>query len=60
MKYLLLIILLSSCSRYGWYATESKITTAKDRIVITPVGKSVAIGDTTVKGMVITRKKMRS
>lgn len=63
MKYLLLIaiiiVLLSSCTRYGWYATESKISTVKDRIVITPIGKSVAIGDTTVKGMVITRKKIK-
>jgi len=57
MKYILLL-LLSSCTRYQWVATETKISTVGQRIHIEAIGKPVPIGDTTIKGMLITKKRM--
>ena len=54
----ILLLLLTSC-RYQWVATESKISTVKDRIVITPTGKPRPIGDTTVTGIIISKKRVR-
>ena len=57
MKYIL-IILLSSCTRYQWVATETKISTVGQKIHIEQIGKPVPIGDTTIRGMIITKKRM--
>jgi hypothetical protein len=56
MKYLLLL-LLSSCTRYQWVAQEVKISTVGQKIHIEQVGRVKPIGDTTVRGMLITKKR---
>lgn len=60
MKMLLLIILISvtSCTRYQWVSTEVKITTYGDKIHIQPMGKPRPINDTTVTGLMISRKRI--
>ena len=57
MKYILLL-LLSSCTRYQWVATETKISTVGQKIHIEAIGKPVPIGDTTIRGYLITKKKI--
>jgi len=51
------LILLSSCTRYQWVATETKISTVGQKIHIEPIGKPVPIGDTTIRGYLITKHK---
>lgn len=60
MKLLLFIILISitGCARYEWVSTEVKITTYGDKIHIQPMGKPRPISDTTITGMMISRKRI--
>jgi len=54
------ILSLTSCTRYSWewVATETKITTMGSKIHTEAIGKPVAIGDTTLRGMMISKKKI--
>lgn len=56
--WLLIIIILSSCTRYQWVATETRISTVGQKIHIEQIGKPVPIGDTTIRGMLITKKRL--
>lgn len=57
MKYILLI-LLSSCTRYQWVAQEAKISTVGQKIHIEAIDKPIPIGDTTIRGVLITKKRL--
>jgi len=54
----IVLLLLTSCTRYQWVAQEVKISTVGQRIHIEQVGKAKPIGDTTLKGMMIIKKRM--
>ena len=54
----LIIITISSCTRYQWVATDTKLSTVGQRIHIEAIGKPVVIGDTTITGMMISRKRI--
>lgn len=56
---IIILIALTGCSRYQWVATETKISTVGQRIHIEAIGKPVAIGDTTITGMLISKKRIR-
>lgn len=60
MKLLLFIILITvtGCASYQWVSTEVKITTYGDKIHIRPMGKPRQINDTTVTGLMISRKRI--
>ncbi len=57
---ILIVLLMSSCTRYSWewVATETKISTVGQRIHTEPIGKPKPIGDTTIIGMMISKKKI--
>lgn len=57
MKYLLLI-LLSSCTRYQWVVQEAKISTVGKRVHIEAIDKPKVVGDTTISGFLITKKRL--
>lgn len=59
MKYILLLLLLSSCSRHSWewVIQETKISTMGKDSHIEAIGKPVPIGDTTIRGYLITKRK---
>lgn len=60
MKLLLFIILITitGCARYQWVATETKITINGDRIHFQQLKRPKALSDTTITGMMISRKRI--
>lgn len=60
MRYTLIAILiltLSSCTRYQWVSSQVKITINKDRIKVEQLGKPRPLKDTVIIGNMILRQK---
>ena len=55
--FVLLAIVLSSCTRYQWVSVETKITLYGNKIHIEQVGKPIPLSDTTLSGRMIMRSR---
>jgi hypothetical protein len=54
----ILLITLSSCTRWQWVTTEVKISTVGQRVHIEKIGEPVPIGDTTIRAQMISKIKL--